>query len=104
MEYNCREGHCLFTDCCSQYRSWLLQIEGINCIFCDQYGEIPALNDVFDFCFAVEVIEHLNDPQNEINVAFRVSKTGGLLNLPTPNMHSIAQKIRYILNDEFEKH
>ena len=62
--------------------------------------DIPFNDESFDICFSVEVIERLNNPQNIINEAQRVLKPGGMLFLITPNVHSIAQKLRFLFSDE----
>jgi SAM-dependent methyltransferase len=77
------------------------KIDGIECQYCDLNGRLPFDDASFDICFSVEVIEHLNNPQNIIDEVHRVLKPGGRLFLTTPNVHSIAQKIRFLFADEF---
>ena len=78
------------------------KIDEIECQFCDLNGRIPFDDASFDVCFSIEVIEHLNNPQNIINEAHRVLKPGGMLFLSTPNVNSIAQKLRFLFSDEFQ--
>lgn len=84
------------------------KIADIECQHCDLNGRIPLDDETFDICFSIEVIEHLNNPQNVINEMHRVLKPNGMLFLSTPNVHSIAQKLRFLVSDEFhwfkEKH
>ncbi len=76
------------------------KLEEVQCQFCDLNGRIPFADNSFDVCFSVEVIEHLNNPQNIINETHRILKPDGMLFLTTPNVHSIAQKIRFMFSDE----
>lgn len=80
----------------SQYK-----IDDIECQHCDLNGSIPFEDASFDVCFSIEVIEHLNNPQNMINEIHRVLRPDGMLFLSTPNVHSIAQKLRFLFSDEF---
>jgi SAM-dependent methyltransferase len=73
---------------------------GLNCLYGDLNEALPFDSESFDACFAVEVIEHLNHPQKFIDETHRVLSPQGLLFLSTPNVHSIAQKIRYLFTDE----
>ena len=78
------------------------KVTEIDCQYCDLNGKIPFDDASFDVCFSIEVIEHLNNPQNIINEASRVLKPGGMLFLSTPNLNSIAQKLRFLFSDEFQ--
>jgi SAM-dependent methyltransferase len=78
------------------------KISDIDCQFCNLNGQIPSDDASFDVCFSIEVIEHLNNPQNIIDEAHRVLKPGGMLFLSTPNVNSIAQKLRFLFSDEFQ--
>ncbi len=69
--------------------------------FCDLDGPLPFEDEVFDICFATEVIEHLHNPHNLIDEAYRVLKPDCFLFLTTPNVHSFTQKIRFLLTDKF---
>jgi len=81
----------------SQYK-----IPEIDCQYCDLNGRIPFDDATFDICFSIEVIEHLNNPQNIINEVHRILKPSGMLILSTPNVHSIAQKLRFLFSNEFQ--
>jgi SAM-dependent methyltransferase len=69
--------------------------------YCDLNGSLPFESQSFDVCFAIEVIEHLHNPQNLINEVWRVLKSGGMLFLTTPNVHSLTQKLRFLFSDKF---
>ena len=77
------------------------KVSEIECQYCDLNGRIPFDDGTFDICFSIEVIEHLNNPQNVIDEIYRVLKPNGMLFLSTPNVHSIAQKLRFLFSDEF---
>lgn len=77
-------------------------IDDIECQYCDLNGRIPFDDASFDVCFSIEVIEHLNNPQNIINEVHRILKPDGMLFLSTPNLNSIAQKLRFLFSDEFQ--
>ncbi len=76
------------------------KLKATNVEFCDLNGALPYEPQSFDICFATEVIEHLFNPQNLINEAWKVLKPNGMLFLTTPNVHSIMQKIRFLFSDK----
>ena len=76
------------------------KVRRLNCLYCDLNETMPFDDESFDVCFAVEVIEHLNHPQKFIDEIHRILVPEGLLFLSTPNVHSIAQKIRFLFTDE----
>jgi len=78
------------------------KVSELSCRFCDLNGAMPFDNQSFDVCFAVEVIEHLTHPQKFIDEAHRILAPEGLLFLTTPNVHSIAQKLRFLFTDELQ--
>jgi len=80
----------------SQYK-----LKSVNIQYCDLGGSLPFEPQTFDVCFATEVIEHLNNPQNLITEVWRILKPGGMLFLTTPNVHSLMQKIRFLFSDKF---
>ncbi len=80
----------------SQFR-----VQGLECAFCDLNGPVPFADDSVDTWLSIEVIEHLRNPQNLIDEAHRVLRDNGLLVITTPNVHSIEQKLRFMLSDEF---
>jgi 2-polyprenyl-3-methyl-5-hydroxy-6-metoxy-1,4-benzoquinol methylase len=49
-----------------------------------------------DVCFAIEVIEHLENPRHLLREAKRITKRGGLIYLSTPNNHSLASKLTFL--------
>jgi len=53
---------------------------------------------LFDIITSFEVIEHINDPQPEINKINKLLRTNGLLYITTPNFNSIS---RYVLGPKW---
>lgn len=54
--------------------------------------------DSFDVVTSFEVIEHINDPVEEVKKIHRMLRSGGLFYLTTPNFNAIE---RYILKSEY---
>ena len=52
----------------------------------------------FDIITSFEVLEHINNPQEEINKFFQLLRKGGLLYFTTPNFNSIE---RYYLRENY---
>jgi len=77
------------------------KINDLQCSFCDLNRKTEFASGSFDACIAIEVIEHLHDPQNLIDEASRVLKKDGLFFITTPNVHSLAQKLRFLFSDDF---
>lgn len=55
-------------------------------------------NDYFDIISSFEVIEHINNPQNEIFIFNKILRIGGLVYLTTPNFNSL---LRYRLKSTY---
>ena len=77
------------------------KLPGMQCSYCDLNRKMEFADGSFDTCIAIEVIEHLHNPQNLIDEAWRVLKKDGFLFITTPNVHSIAQKLRFLFSDDF---
>jgi 2-polyprenyl-3-methyl-5-hydroxy-6-metoxy-1,4-benzoquinol methylase len=50
-------------------------------------------NDFFDVVTSFEVIEHINNPVDEIRAIKMILRTGGLVYLTTPNFNSVSRNI-----------
>jgi 2-polyprenyl-3-methyl-5-hydroxy-6-metoxy-1,4-benzoquinol methylase len=50
-------------------------------------------DNYFDIIYSSEVIEHINNPLEEINNFRKILRTGGLVYVTTPNYNSISHKI-----------
>jgi SAM-dependent methyltransferase len=55
--------------------------------------EIPFDNKIFDVVSALQVVEHLTEPERFFSEAYRVLKSDGLLLLATPNPDGLAAKL-----------
>lgn len=77
------------------------KIDDLDCEFCDLNKAAPFADKSIDIWVSIEVIEHLRDPQNLIDEAYRVLRDDGVLFITTPNVHSVEQKLRYLLASEF---
>ena len=55
-------------------------------------------NEMFDVVTSFEVIEHINNPLQEINIYKKILRKDGVFYLTTPNFNSIE---RYLLKDKY---
>lgn len=88
-------------------------VPGMTCSRIDLDEAIPFPENKFDYVIGVEVIEHLENHFFFIRECCRVLKPGGILILTTPNLLSMASRIKYFWtgfyplcqrpNDEFQK-
>lgn len=77
-------------------------VTGLSFRQADLNGEVPlALNGTADACFAVEVIEHLENPRHFMRTMARLVKPGGWCFLSTPNQLSLSSKLCLLLRDCF---
>ena len=59
-------------------------------------GELKLENfkaQMFDVITSFEVVEHINNPKEEINKFYNILRTGGLLYITTPNFNSISRNL-----------
>jgi 2-polyprenyl-3-methyl-5-hydroxy-6-metoxy-1,4-benzoquinol methylase len=50
-------------------------------------------NDFFDVIFSTEVIEHINNPREEVEIKSKILRTGGAVFITTPNFNSISRRV-----------
>jgi len=55
-------------------------------------------NESFDVITSFEVIEHINNPQEEVKNFYQILRSGGLLYITTPNFNSL---LRYCLKSNY---
>src|SRR5262245_13662669 len=62
----------------------------------DLNSDWPLEESSIDFAFAIEVIEHLENPRHFVRELKRVLKPGGFGFMSTPNNHSWASKLTFL--------
>jgi 2-polyprenyl-3-methyl-5-hydroxy-6-metoxy-1,4-benzoquinol methylase len=60
----------------------------------------PLGNDSVDFALSTEVIEHVENPRHFFREIYRITRPGGHIFITTPNNHSIASIITFVLRGE----
>jgi len=70
-------------------------------IQCDLEACLPFKSNIFDYIVSSEVIEHLENPWHFLREINRILKERGKLYLTTPNIHSIHQRIFFLLSKPF---
>ena len=66
----------------------------------DLNNEWPMESGTIDFAFALEVIEHVENPRHFFREMKRVVKPGGHIFITTPNNHCLASKITFLLRGQ----
>ena len=67
----------------------------------DLNQELPIPDASFDLIFAVEVIEHLENPRHVLREIFRLLEPGGVAILTTPNTRSIRSLLTFVMRGHF---
>lgn len=62
-------------------------------------GLSPFQSDTFDIITSFEVIEHINNPREEVHLFQKLLRSGGLAYITTPNFNALS---RYRLKDEWD--
>jgi len=60
----------------------------------------PMEDNSVDFAFSTEVIEHVHNPRHFLKEMVRITRPGGHVFLSTPNNHSLASKLIFILRGQ----
>jgi SAM-dependent methyltransferase len=69
----------------------------------DLDGDIlPGEEGAFDALFALEILEHLENPRRCLRRAFELLRPGGRLIVSTPNIASPASKARFVATGRFQ--
>ncbi|MBI4652269.1 class I SAM-dependent methyltransferase [Candidatus Desantisbacteria bacterium] len=69
-----------------------IKVKGLN-IFCGNINEASYPDEYFDVVTLWEVIEHVNDPINNLKKAYQILRKGGILALSTPNYNCLTRLI-----------
>ncbi|HEX4139420.1 MAG TPA: class I SAM-dependent methyltransferase [Candidatus Methylacidiphilales bacterium] len=60
----------------------------------------PLTNSQFDFSFSLECIEHVENPRHFMRELVRITKPGGHIFVSTPNNHTLASKLMFVLSGQ----
>lgn len=74
----------------------MFECDGVECRQADITQSIPYDDKAFDAAVAVEVVEHLVNPDRLFAEAARVLKPGGIFAISTPNILSLKSRLRFL--------
>lgn len=63
--------------------------------------KFPVDDAKYDFIFAIEVLEHIENPRHFIREVYRILKPGGQFIMSTPSVDSLRSKISYLIRGYF---
>lgn len=63
--------------------------------------KFPVDNEQYDFIFAIEVLEHIENPRHFLREVYRILKPNGRFIMSTPSVDSLRSKISYLLRGYF---
>jgi len=72
----------------------------ISRIQCDLNSEWPLPEDSVDFAFAIEVIEHIENPRHFLREMNRIVRKGGYIFVTTPNLHSLTSMLTFAIRGQ----
>lgn len=75
--------------------------EGVSVEAVDLNRGLPYPDAAFPTVVALEIIEHLEAPAHFVREIARVLKPGGVALISTPNITSLASKLRFVAKSEF---
>jgi 2-polyprenyl-3-methyl-5-hydroxy-6-metoxy-1,4-benzoquinol methylase len=75
--------------------------DSIEFVLCDLDKNAPFKTGTFDIVVSAEVAEHTENPWYFLGELSNALKVGGKLYLTTPNVHSIHQRINFLLSKPF---
>jgi SAM-dependent methyltransferase len=73
----------------------IFKCDGVECRAADLTQSLPYDDAAFDAAVAVEVMEHLTNPDRLFAEAARVLKDGGVFAMSTPNILSLKSRLRF---------
>lgn len=68
----------------------------IECAKVDILDKLPYVENSFDIVYAIEVLEHLQNPYKFISELFRILKSGGTCVITVPNILNINSRLSYL--------
>lgn len=78
------------------------EIKDVETRAADLNSQWPAQDDEFDVTCALECIEHVENPRHFFREIFRITKSGGLVIITTPNQISIASKLCFLARSQHQ--
>jgi SAM-dependent methyltransferase len=61
----------------------------------------PIPDDLFDATVSIETVEHLENPRAFFRELFRITRSGGLIVVTTPNQLSLLSKLTLVVKNQF---
>lgn len=62
---------------------------------------VPLNDETADITVAIEIIEHLDNPRRFVRELTRITRTGGLIIVSTPNQLSLLSKVTLVFKNQF---
>jgi 2-polyprenyl-3-methyl-5-hydroxy-6-metoxy-1,4-benzoquinol methylase len=75
--------------------------DGVELVAADLNRRFPFDDGAFDAVVALEIIEHLENPNRFLRELRRVVKPGGRVALSTPNILCLRSRLRFLFRGEF---
>lgn len=77
------------------------EYDAIECNKFDFADSLPYDDNSYDIVYAIEVIEHFENPVYFIREAYRILRRGGTFIITTPNVLNINSRLSYLMNGFF---